>query len=604
MTGTPELPDGSDGGPSSAADGGAAGSRLLRRWHESWPPAVAGALAGAVAIAVGELLAGLIRDAPSLVTAVGSLVIALQPSGAKDLMVSLFGTNDKLVLNIAVLVGALLIALVAGIVAARRFQTGAWIFIAFGVVAAFAAYEEALIFKPFAILVPALAVGAGLAALAGLLALLPGSSVADGRRAGGSGSHSADDADERPVWRPSGSAAATPAAVVQAAATRSGSRRRPRHGGSARDAATSTSPEWTRRRFLIASAGTLGTAVIAGGLGRSLVNGQHPTGVVSTSHLPAVLNPVPPLSSTESFSVPGITPIVMPNGPFYKIDTTLLTPQVDANAWQLDVKGMVNQPLSFTYDELLAMPLFEQYVTIACVSNDVPHNNQAGLNLVGNALWTGVRLKDVLKTAGIASGATQIVGRSVDDFTAGFPTDWAMADGREPMIAVGMNGVPLPADHGFPARLIVPGLYGYVSATKWLASIELTTREAVDGYWIPLGWAKDGPILTQSRIDLPPGGANLAAGQVTLAGVAWAPDRGIAGVEVRIDDGAWQAAQLSQPISKATWVQWLFAWTAVAGPHSIEVRATDGTAAVQTDQLSDPAPDGARGHHRITVSVG
>ena len=186
MTGTPELPDGSDGGPSGAADSGAAGSRLLRRWHESWPPAVAGALAGAVALAVGELLAGLIRDAPSLVTAVGSLVIALQPSGAKDLMVSLFGTNDKLVLNLAVLVGALLIALVTGIVAARRFQTGAWIFIAFGVVAAFAAYEEALIFKPFAILVPALAVGAGLAALWGLLALLPGSSVADGRRAGGS----------------------------------------------------------------------------------------------------------------------------------------------------------------------------------------------------------------------------------------------------------------------------------------------------------------------------------------------------------------------------------------------------------------------------------
>ena len=616
MTGTTELPDGPNGGRSGVPDGRAVGSRLLRRWHQSWPPAVAGALAGAVAIAVGELLAGLIRDAPSLVTAVGSLVIALQPAGAKDLMVSLFGTNDKLALNLAVLVGALLIALVTGIVAARRFQTGAWIFIAFGLVAIFAAYEEPLIFKPFAILVPALAVGAGLAVLWGLLALVPGSSVALGRLAGRSGGRSrgrsavdagrsAVDAEERPVWTPASNAPARQAAAVQAAVARSGSRRRQsRKGGSASAAATSTSPEWTRRRFLIASAGTLGTAVIAGGVGRSLVNGQHPTGVVSTSRLPAVLNPVPPLTSTESFTVPGITPIVMPNGPFYKIDTTLLTPQVDANAWQLDVKGMVNQPLSFTYDELLAMPLFEQYVTIACVSNDVAHDNQPGLNLVGNALWTGVRLKDVLKPAGIAAGATQIVGRSVDDFTVGFPTAWAMADGREPMIAVGMNGVPLPADHGFPARLIVPGLFGYVSATKWLASIELTTREAVDGYWIPLGWAKDGPILTQSRIDLPSGGANLAAGQVNLAGVAWAPDRGIAGVEVRIDDGAWQPAQISQPISKATWVQWLFAWTAVTGPHSIEVRATDGTATVQTDQVSDPAPDGARGHHRITVSVG
>ncbi|MGH2511326.1 MAG: molybdopterin-dependent oxidoreductase, partial [Candidatus Limnocylindrales bacterium] len=374
--------------------------------------------------------------------------------------------------------------------------------------------------------------------------------------------------------------------------------------GSANAAASSTSPEWTRRRFLIASAGTLGGAVVVGGIGRSLINDQHPTGVVSTSKLPAVLDPVPPLTTSESFIVPGITPIVMPNDQFYKIDTTLLTPQVDANAWQLDVKGMVDHPLSYTYDELLALPLFEQYVTIACVSNNVGQDNQVGYNLVGNALWTGVRLKDVLASAGIQAGATQIVGRSVDDFTVGFPTDWALAEGREPMIAVGMNGVPLPADHGFPARLIVPGLFGYVSATKWLASIELTTEAAVDGYWIPLGWAKYGPILTQSRIDVPAGGSNLPVGRVNLAGVAWAPDRGIAGVEVKIDAGAWQAAEISQPISKATWVQWLLPWSAVAGPHSIEVRATDGTGTVQTSDTSDPAPDGARGHHRITVTVG
>ena len=544
---------------------------LPRRLAKSLPAALAGALSGAVAIAVGELLAGLLRDAPSLVTAMGSLVIALQPAGAKDLMVSLFGTTDKLVLNLAVLIGALLIAMVIGVQAARRFQTGASIFAGFGVIAAFAAFEEPLVSRPFAILVPAIAVAAGLVTLRGLLSLLPGSSVAG------------------PV-------------VVEA---RSGRRpATPLSRGSARDAATSTSPEWTRRRFLIASAGTLGGAVVVGSVGRSLVNGQHPTGVVSTSRLPAVLNPVPPLTSGASFSIPGITPIVMPNNQFYKIDTTLLTPQVDANGWQVDVKGMVNHPLSFTYDELLALPLFEQYITIACVSNDVPSGNRPGLNLVGNALWTGVRLKDVLNMAGIVPGATQIVGRSVDGFTVGFPTDWAMADGREPMIAVGMNGVPLPADHGFPARLIVPGLYGYVSATKWLASIELTTREAVDGYWIPLGWAKDGPILTQSRIDVPQGGAHLAAGRTNLAGVAWAPDRGVNGVEVRIDDGAWQPAQISQAISKATWVQWLLPWTAEAGQHSIEVRSTDGTGIVQTDQLSDPAPDGARGHHRITVTVG
>jgi len=604
MRTTSELRDAPVGAPSTPDSVGRR-SRLLRRWHDLWPPAVAGVAAGAAAIAVGELVAGMVRDAPSLVTVVGSLVIALQPAGAKELMVTLFGTNDKLVLNLAVLAGALLIALITGVVAARRFQTGAWIFTAFGIVAAFAALQAPLITRAFAIIVPAVAVAVGLAVLWGLLGLVPGSSVATGRRAGRSGDRSPVDTEERPVWRPSGSTAARRAAVVQTAAARMGSRRsRPRQGGSARDAATSKSPEWTRRRFLIASASTLGGAVIAGGVGRSLVNGQHPTGVVSTSRLPAVLNPVPPLTSSASFTVPGITPIVMPNNQFYKIDTTLLTPQVDANAWQVDVKGMVNHPLSFTYDELLAMPLFEQYITIACVSNDVPSGNRPGLNLVGNALWTGVRLKDVLNMAGIVAGATQVVGRSVDDFTVGFPTDWAMAEGREPMIAVGMNGVPLPADHGFPARLIVPGLYGYVSATKWLASIELTTIEAVDGYWIPLGWAKDGPILTQSRIDVPQGGANLPEGRINLAGVAWAPDRGVTGVEVQIDDGAWQPAQISQPISKATWVQWLLPWTAGHGSHSIEVRATDGTGVVQTDQISDPAPDGARGHHRITVTVG
>jgi hypothetical protein len=259
---------------------------------------------------------------------------------------------------------------------------------------------------------------------------------------------------------------------------------------------------------------------------------------------------------------------------------------------------MVDHPLTLTYDELLAMPLYEQYVTIACVSNSV------GGDLVGNALWTGVRLKDVLERAGVQAGATQIVGKSVDGFTVGFPTSWAIASEREPLIAVGMNREPLPAAHGFPARLIVPGLYGYVSATKWLSSIELTTREAVDGYWVPLGWAKDAPILTQSRIDVPASGASLAPGNIDIAGVAWAPDRGITKVELRVDDGAWQEARISRPISRATWVQWVLPWTASAGRHSLEVRATDDTGAVQTDQVTEPAPDGARGHHRIFVTVG
>ncbi len=509
-------------------------------------PAAAGALGAGVAIAVSELGAGLVPGAPSLVTAIGSLVISLQPPGAKELMVNLFGTNDKVALNILVLVVALVVAALAGILAARRRWLGVAIFVAFGILAAAAGLRDPLSAPALAVANAVVAVVAGLAALLGLLGL----AAASGARG----------ASDDPV-------AAFP------------------------------SPEWTRRRFLIASAGTLGGVIVAGSAGRSLIDTHHADEIVSSSKIPAAFLPVPPLAADQALAIPGITPIVIPNDDFYKIDTTLLVPRVDPATWKLDVTGMIANPLSFTYDELLAMPLYEQYVTIACVSNRV------GDHLVGNALWTGVRLKDVLESAGVQPGATQIVGRSVDGFTVGFPTSWAMAPEREPMIAVGMNRQPLPANHGFPARLIVPGLYGYVSATKWLAEIQLTTREAVDGYWVPLGWAKDGPILTQSRIDIPADGASVPSGVVNIAGVAWAPDRGITRVEVRVDNGPWQAARISRPISSATWVQWTLPWTTTPGAHNLEVRATDGTGNVQTDQVSDPAPDGARGHHRILVMV-
>jgi hypothetical protein len=250
-----------------------------------------------------------------------------------------------------------------------------------------------------------------------------------------------------------------------------------------------------------------------------------------------------------------------------------------------------------TYDELVAMPLHEQYVTIACVSNEV------GGDLVGNALWRGVRLKELLERAGVQPAATQIVGRAVDGFTVGFPTVWALADERESLVAVAMNGGPLPADHGFPARLIVPGLYGYVSATKWLAEIQLTTLEAFDAYWIPLGWAKEAPILTQSRIDTPRDQSRIEPGTVAVAGVAWAPDRGISAVEVQVDESGWQPAELSVPISDATWVQFVHRWQATSGEHLLRVRATDGDGVVQTDERTEPAPDGARGQHTIRVTV-
>jgi len=519
-------------------------SRLVRGREalgRAGPGALAGVSAVAAAIAVSELAGGLIPGASSAITAIGSLVISLQPPGAKDLVVSLFGTNDKLALNLAVGIAGLGIGSAAGVLAIRHLRWAGALFGGFGLLALAAVLRDPQATAGPATLGVGLSLATGLAML-WLLVTLP-------RR-----------------WR---------ASEVSC-------------GG--------TMPAWERRRFLIASAGTLGGAIIAGGLGRVLIEAAHPSSVVSTSHLPAALDVVPALGADQAFQTPLLTPLIVPNDRFYRIDTALLVPRVDLGSWRLAVIGMVDRPFELDYDELLAMGLFEQYVTIACVSNRI------GGDLVGNALWTGVRLKALLARAGVQAGATQVVGRSVDGFTVGFPTDWATAPEREPMVAVGMNREPLPAAHGFPARLIVPGLYGYVSATKWLRSIELTTREAVDGYWVPLGWAKDAPILTQSRIDIP-GPGDIQSGRVDVAGVAWAPDRGIARVEVSFDRGPWQAAEMTRPISPATWVQWRLAWQASPGRHSIEVRATDGTGAIQTSERTDPPPDGARGHHRIFVTA-
>jgi DMSO/TMAO reductase YedYZ molybdopterin-dependent catalytic subunit len=364
--------------------------------------------------------------------------------------------------------------------------------------------------------------------------------------------------------------------------------------------ASAEMPDWDRRRFLQIGGGLAVGAVVMGTLGRNLL-ANRPGGAAPDALLPSAAAPSVELPPGAALEVEGISPIVVPNDQFYRIDTALISPRVDAATWQLRVTGLVDREVTLSYDDLQAMPLFEQYVTIACVSNEV------GGRLVGNALWTGVDLREVLDMAGVQPDADQIVGRSVDGFTAGFPTRWATDPERRPMIAIGMNGQPLPVDHGYPARLIIPGLYGYVSATKWLSEIELTTWDAFDGYWIPRGWSKEAPILTQSRIDTPRDGAGVAAAaSVPIAGVAWAPDRGIARVEVQVDDGPWHEAELSDPLSDAAWVQWKLAWTtpAESGRHQVRVRATDGTGEVQTAEVTPPAPDGARGYHAISLSVG
>jgi len=531
--------------------------------------ALAGALAAAASIALAELLAGLIPGAPSLVLAIGALVIDFQPPGAKDVVVDLFGTNDKLALNIIVIAAALAVAAALGVAARRRVRRADVGFVAAGLIALVAAWREPLVSLPLAAATIVVAVGAGLAALRFLM--LSASVVATTVGSGGMD-------------------------VIAGRASAGRLRRTGLEGAVGRTVQPAAGmPVWDRRRFLARSAGLAGTVVVAGGLGRWLLQRRaEATPAVSTAVPPPGVRAAP-LTPGQSLSVAGLTPIVVPNDRFYRIDTALLTPHIDVQDWRLFVTGMVDRPVELTYAELAALPLFEQYVTIACVSNRV------GGDLVGNALWTGVRLRQVLAMAGIKSGATQIVGRSADGWTAGFPTEHALNPAREPMIALLMNGQPLPADHGYPARLIVPGLFGYVSATKWLTEIELTSFEAFDGYWVPLGWAKAGPILTQSRIDVPRYGDTVPAGTVTVAGVAWAPDRGISRVETSVDGGPWQACTTSQPISSATWLQWQNRVSLAAGRHTIEVRATDGTGVVQTAEVSEPAPDGARGHHRIDL---
>ena len=292
--------------------------------------------------------------------------------------------------------------------------------------------------------------------------------------------------------------------------------------------------------------------------------------------------------------IAGIAPLITPNEDFYLIDTALSYPQIDPADWSLRIHGMVDREVEISFDELLDLGLVREQVTLSCVSNRV------GGRLVGNAEWVGVPLATVLDQAGVQPRATQIVGRSVDRWTAGFPTAVAL-DGRIAMVAVQMNGEPLPISHGFPARLVVAGLYGYVSATKWLSDIELTTWEAFDGYWIPRGWAKEGPIKTQSRIDVPRRDSTIDPGPTAIAGVAWAPSRAIEKVEVQVDDEDWVEAELSRETTINSWRQWMVTWNATPGEHQVRVRATDGTGTTQTSEISNPAPDGATGWHTIQV---
>ncbi len=527
--------------------------------------AASGILAAAGGLAAGELWSGLIGGA-SPVVVVGDRVVDGVPSGIKQFAIDTFGTNDKPALIIGILAITALYAALVGIRTAKKFTHGL--------------------------------VGVAGFALIGVLAALSGRSPSF--------------SDVVPIF--------VAALVVGVLLWVFFGRRR-----------ASVSAGTDRRSFLALSAATAAGAGVFGTLGRKLQGSPEATASRNAIVLPAATRTgatsgaaagaglgagvtttvasAPALGATASgsasvsaasllpaFGLPGAESYITPADKFYRIDTALVIPELNAKSWQMSISGMVDKEMLLTFDDLLKRPLIEHDCTLMCVSNEI------GGNLVGNARWTGVRLADVLREAGVQKGADQVFVTSTDGFTAGFPVAVAL-DGREAMIAIAMNGKPLPFRHGFPARLVIPGIYGYVSAVKWLSDIKLTTFEEDQGYWIPRGWSTLAPVKLCSRIDVPSTSQNVKAGMVPIAGIAWAQHTGIKAVEVQIDEGPWLDCELATEGTIDTWKQWKYAWNAKPGRYIVRARAIDLNGQVQIAERAPVAPDGATGYHTVGIEV-
>jgi DMSO/TMAO reductase YedYZ molybdopterin-dependent catalytic subunit len=522
--------------------------------------ALSGLLAGFTALAVAELVAAAVRPQSSPVVAVGGASIDATPAAVKDWAIRHFGTDDKLVLQLGILAVLAVLALVLGGLAVRFRRVGAAGVLLFGAVGAAAAAgrpDSAGLTDTLPSVVGGLAGALLLYVLTGRLTAVRRSPVS------------------QQEVTPEKAGAVLPAA-----------------GG------------WDRRGFVLTAASAAAASAVVGGVGRSLNASRGQDAVASRSQvlLPRPVSLAQPVPRRAALRVPGISPFVTPNSSFYRVDTALVVPKVDATTWRLRVHGQgVRRNATYSFGDLLRRELIERDITLTCVSNEV------GGPYVGNARWIGVRLADLLAECGVkppsrGGPANQLVARSVDGMTIGSPVEDVM-DGRDALLALGMNGEPLPFAHGFPVRMVVPGLYGFVSACKWIEDIELTTFDAYDPYWVKRGWARRAPIKTESRIDTPKPFARPNAGTVMIAGVAWAQHRGIDKVEVRIDDSPWQEARLAAEDTRDTWRQWSFPWQATQGGHTLTVRATDRTGAVQTGERTRTIPDGASGWHSVVVTV-
>ncbi len=490
---------------------------------------------------LGELLAAIIAPAAGPFVVVGGTLIDLAPSWAKDTAIALFGTADKIALLAGIALVVLALAALAGWLEARRPPWGLIVVLAFGAVGAVVAMT-----RP----------------------------------------------DAGPLWWiPSAAAGAIGAVALWWLIRMLRPAEAPEHGSPG-----GAPGEPDRRTFLVWTGVAAAAGILAAAAGSAIRAGSTALTAIKAVVLPAPASTAPPVAASAELGIPGLARVITPNDSFYRIDTALIVPQIDPADWSLRVHGLVEEEVTLTWEELLTLPLEESFTTLACVSNEV------GGTLIGNALWLGYPVRELLARARPTADADMVLSRSIDGFTASTPLE-ALTDDRNAILAVGMNGDPLPAEHGFPVRMVVPGLYGYVSATKWVVDLEVTRFDSARAYWTDRGWSERGPIKLQSRIDVPRKAQGLKAGETVIAGVAWQQRVGVRGVEVQIDEGPWQQAELATAISDDTWVQWSLPWTADVGDHLIRCRATSTTGEVQTSDRAHPAPDGATGWHERFITV-
>lgn len=504
---------------------------------------LSGGIAGVAGILAGQAVAALLTGVTGPVLAVGNRAVDWAPRPAKEFAIETFGTADKAVLIGTVLAVVGILALFMGWLGTRRRIAGLIGFAALVFIAGLAMVTDRVASAGIPMrLIPIAAIAVvGIGGLAWMLkALSPGDA-------------------------PSPSSTQAPRG-------------------------------FNRRAFVVAASAVAATGAVGGAVTRAF-SGAAALGSREALTLPNAAQKAPALPSGVTFDdVDGLTPYLTDNAEFYRVDTALQVPDVPLEGYSLRIHGMVDRELSLSFQDLLDRRLVEKRITLTCVSNPV------GGEYVGNATWLGVLMRDLLEEAGVQDGADAVKSTSADDFTIGTPLG-ALTDDRDAMVAFGMNGEPLPLEHGFPVRMVTPGLYGYVSATKWLVDLEVTRFADFKAYWTTRGYDAEAPIKLSSRIDVPASFADLDAGEVTVAGVAWAQDRGIAKVEVRVDEGEWQEAELASMDNDDTWRPWRWTWPSEAGSHTIEVRATDNTGETQTSDREPVAPNGSTGWHNVTVKV-